>query len=277
MSGKENTELREMFVKGKEFLEMYNKVSHFTQELLSRNQELQGQLKNLEDERKRVLTELGSEEEAKIQKRIDGLKKEKDDLLGRFKEMSKENKDFLERYRQIEVENNNLANLYVASYQLHSTLDFFEVLEVITEIIINLIGAGKFALLLHLDKQGVLKAVKAEGMPAEQVPVVKLGEGLIGAVASSGETYYREASEDAHEIDLEHPMVCVPMKIKDRLVGVVTVYELLPQKPRLEKVDYELFSLMAAHAATALFSARLYSESVRKRETIKGFLELITH
>ena len=72
-------------------------------------------------------------------------------------------------------------------------------------------------------------------------------------------------------------MVCVPMKIKDRLVGVITVYELLPQKMRLEKVDYELFSLMAAHAATALFSARLYSESVRKRETIKGFLDMITH
>ena len=28
---------------------------------------------------------------------------------------------------EIEEENNNLANLYVASYQLHSTLDFDEV------------------------------------------------------------------------------------------------------------------------------------------------------
>jgi hypothetical protein len=274
---KENNEPRELFVKGREFLEMYNKVSHFTQELLSRNTELQNQLKKLEDDRKRILQEMGSEEAAKIQKRIDSLKQEKDELLGRFKEMSKENKDFLDRYRQIEIENNNLANLYVASYQLHSTLDFLEVLEVITEIIINLIGAGKFAIMLHLEKQGQLKAVKAEGLTADEVPLVKLGEGLIGAVASSGETYYRESVDEAHAGDLEHPMVCVPMKIKDRLVGVITVYELLPQKPRLEKVDYELFSLMAAHAATALFSARLYSESVRKRETIKGFLELITH
>lgn len=277
MSGKENSELRELFVKGKEFLEMYNKVSHFTQELLSRNQELQQQLKKLEDERKRTLKEMGSVDAEKIQKRIDDLKHEKDELLGRFKEMSKENKDFLERYRQIEVENNNLANLYVASYQLHSTLDFIEVLEVITEIIINLIGAGKFAILLHIEKLDALKAVKAEGMSADDVPLVKLGEGLIGAVASSGETYYRESVEDNPKIDLEHPIVCVPMKIKERLVGVITVYELLLQKPRLEKVDYELFSLMAAHAATALFSARLYSDSVRKRETIKGFLELITH
>ena len=277
MPDKNNTEGRELFVKGKEFLEMYNKVSKFTQELLAQNQELQSEMKKLEDERSRLYREMGGTEERAIQKRIEELKREKEELLGRFKEMSQENKDFLERYREIEVENNNLANLYVASYQLHSTLDFSEVLEIITEIIINLIGAGKFAVLLHLEKQGMLKCVKAEGMNLEDVPVVKIGEGLIGSVASSGDVYYREPVEEAPEIDLEHPMVCVPMKIKDRLVGVIVVYELLPQKLRLEKVDYELFSLMAAHAATALFSARLYSESVRKRETIKGFLDLITH
>ena len=278
MSDKENSESRETFVKGKEFLEMYNKVSHFTQELVSRNQELQDQMKQLEHERAKILKDMGGMEEVQIQKKIEELKQERDELLGRFKEISQENKDFLQRYHEIEVENNNLANLYVASYQLHSTLDFAEVLEIITEIIINLVGAGKFAILLHMEKQGgVLKAVKAEGLTVDEIPVIKLDEGLIGSVAQAGEIYYREVAEGEQTLDLEHPMVCAPMKIKDRLVGVMVIYELLPQKVRLEKVDYELFSLMAAHAATALFSARLYSESVRKRETIKGFLDMITH
>jgi len=272
-----NTENRELFVKGKEFTEMYNKVSSFTQELITQNQELQAQFKALDEDRGRILKELGGIEDQTIQKRIQALKHEKEELLGRFKEMSRENKDFLDRYHNIEVENNNLANLYVASYQLHSTLDFMEVLEVITEIIINLIGAGKFAIMLHMEKQNALKSVKAEGMVNEELPVVRIGDGLIGAVADTGDVYYRESPENTPLADYEHPMVCVPMKIKDRLVGVIVVYELLPQKERLEKVDYELFSLLAAHAATALFSARLYSESVRKRETIKGFLDLVTH
>lgn len=272
-----NTENRELFVKGKEFTEMYNKVSSFTQELITQNQELQAQFKALDEDRGRILKELGGIEDQTIQKRIQALKHEKEELLGRFKEMSQENKDFLDRYHNIEVENNNLANLYVASYQLHSTLDFMEVLEVITEIIINLIGAGKFAIMLHMEKQNALKSVKAEGMVNEELPVVRIGDGLIGAVADTGDVYYRESPENTPLADYEHPMVCVPMKIKDRLVGVIVVYELLPQKERLEKVDYELFSLLAAHAATALFSARLYSESVRKRETIKGFLDLVTH
>jgi len=151
------------------------------------------------------------------------------------------------------------------------------VLEIITEIIINLIGAGKFAILLHNEKQGILKPVKAEGLPIDLIPTVKLGEGIIGGAGESGEIYYRETEDSVLDFDPKHPMVCVPMKVQDRLVGVIVVYQLLPQKEKLEKVDYELFSLLAAHAATALFSARLYSESVRKRETIKGFLDLITH
>ena len=235
-------------------------------------------MNKLEQARAQILKNMGGMEEAQIQKKVEELKKERDELLGRFQEISQENKDFLQRYREIEGENNNLANLYVASYQLHSTLDFSEVLGVITEIIINLIGAGKFAILLHTGKQGgVLKAVKAEGLTVDEIPLIKVGEGLIGSVAQAGEIYYREPTEESPAADLEHPLVCAPMKIKDRLVGVMVIYELLPQKLRLEKVDYELFSLMAAHAATALFSARLYSESVRKRETIKGFLDLITH
>lgn len=276
-SGGKNPAEKESFVKGKEFLTMYNKVAQFTQELLEQNQILSEQIKKLEQEKEKALKEIAGKEEQELQKKIEELKKEKDELLSKYKEVSQETKDFAQRYHEIETENNNLANLYVASYQLHSTLDFMEVLDVITEIIINLIGAGKFAILLHQEKQGVLKPVKSEGLPLESIPEVRLGEGMIGAVAQAGEIYYREVPLSSLEIDPEHPMVCVPMKIQDRLVGVIAVYQLLPQKLKLEKVDYELFGLLAAHAATALFSARLYSESVRKRETIKGFLDLVTH
>jgi len=286
MSGEKNppkidpesiTDPKDLFTKGKDFMEMYNKVVQFTEELINKNLELRNKIKQLEEEKNRLLLEEGGEEEKKLQEKIEHLRKEKQELLNRYQEVSEETQDFVARYREIEQENNNLANLYVASYQLHSTLDFNEVLEIITEIIINLIGAGKFVIFLHNEKQASLKPVKAEGLTLEEIPTIKLGEGIIGGAGESGEIYYRESEPDLLELDYRHPMVCVPMKVQDRLVGVIAVYQLLPQKEKLEKVDYELFSLLAAHAATALFSARLYSESVRKRETIKGFLDLITH
>ena len=40
--------------------------------------------------------------------------------------------------------------LYVATYQLHATLNPPEVLEAISEIVVNLVGADRFALLLAI-------------------------------------------------------------------------------------------------------------------------------
>ena len=60
------------------------------------------------------------------------------------------------------------------------------------------------------------------------------------------------------------------------MIGVIVIYKLLEQKSRFAEVDYELFTLLAGHAATAIFSSKLYSESERKLSTIQGFLDLMT-
>src|SRR4030081_3356899 len=90
-------------------------------------------------------------------------------------------------------QNNNLASLYVASYQLHSTLDFREVIQIVQEIVINLIGAEAFAILLLDEKTNELKTIASEGqdvMPGTDAISVHLGDGVLGNVARTGESYY---------------------------------------------------------------------------------------
>ena len=58
-------------------------------------------------------------------------------------------------------------------------------------------------------------------------------------------------------------------------MGVLAIYRLFVQKEAFAPVDYQLFSMMAEHAATALFSSSLYEASKRKRETYKGFMDLL--
>ncbi|MRR36934.1 GAF domain-containing protein, partial [bacterium] len=207
--------------------------------------------------------------------RIEELEREKDEILGRIRQIEAENNDFATRYVEIEEENNNLANLYIASYQLHSILDFDDVLKVITEIIINLIGAEEFAVILTDEKTGLLSAAVSEGVPLDEVPKVRAGEGTIGTIASTGESYFVE-NPGGYVRDLSNPMVCIPLKIKDHVIGVIVIYKLLIQKQAFVPVDYELFTLLAGHAATAIFSSRLYSDSERKRSTMQGFINLLT-
>jgi len=57
---------------------------------------------------------------------------------------------------------------------------------------------------------------------------------------------------------------------------VISIYKLFDQKDEFTNVDYELFTLLAGHAATAVFSSRMYSDSERKLSTIQGFIDLLT-
>lgn len=262
--------------KAEKFLEIFNKGKEFTEELLRENQRLRFRVASLETE---AAGGASSDEVRRLRDQISQLTEENRRIAQRFREVEEENKDFAHRYIEIEEQNNNLANLYVASYQLHSTLDFREVIQIVQEIIINLVGAEAFAILLLDEKTNELKAIAYEGedvMPGVDAISTRLGEGILGTVAKTGESYYINQDVEGGAITLEKPLAAVPLKIKEHVIGLIVIYKLLQQKDAFSAVDYELFSLLAAHAATAIFSSKLYSQSERKLNTIQSFLDLLT-
>ena len=66
------------------------------------------------------------------------------------------------------------------------------------------------------------------------------------------------------------------MSIEKRPIGAIAIFSLLQQKNGFSALDHELFNVLGGHAATALFAAKLYSQSERKLNTIQGFIELLT-
>jgi transcriptional regulator with GAF, ATPase, and Fis domain len=263
--------------KAEKFLEIFNKGKEFTEELLRENQRLRFRIAALETEGSGPA--LPSDELQRLREQVSQLAEENRRIQQRFREVEEENKDFANRYVEIEEQNNNLANLYVASYQLHSTLDFREVIQIVQEIIINLVGAEAFAILLLDEKTNELKTIAYEGddvMSGLEGISTRLGEGILGNVAKTGESYYVNQDVDGGAITLEKPLAAVPLKIKEHVIGLIVIYKLLQQKDSFSAVDYELFSLLAAHAATAIFSSKLYSQSERKLNTIQSFLDLLT-
>ncbi|HXH91420.1 MAG TPA: GAF domain-containing protein [Thermoanaerobaculia bacterium] len=261
--------------RAEKFLELFNKGKEFTEELLRENQRLRYRLATLE-----TGSTAGVDEEVqRLRAEVQHLTEENRRIARRFKEVEEENKDFANRYIEVEEQNNNLANLYVASYQLHSTLDFREVIQIVQEIVINLIGAESFAILLLDEKTNELKTIASEGedvMPGIETISTRLGDGIMGGVARTGESYYINQDMEGGKVTLEKPLAAVPLKIKEHVIGLVVIYKLLQQKDSFSAVDYELFSLLAAHAATAIFSSKLYSQSERKLNTIQSFLDLLT-
>ncbi|MCK5237664.1 MAG: GAF domain-containing protein [Deltaproteobacteria bacterium] len=275
----ENTYLKTE--RGEEIMHIMQKGAEFTHELIKENERLRFRNAQVEEINKTlemsVAGGVGTDEINKLLKKLSSIEDEKEKLLEKYKAVEEENKDFANRYLEIEAENNNLANLYVASYQLHSTLNFNEVLRIILEIIINLIGAEDFAIMMLDEKTHKLSAVATEGIDQKDVPVSVQGEGIVGKAAKSGENYFADPlPPGGTPVDLNKPLVCIPMKIKERVIGTIVIYKLLQQKEAFNKLDYELFTLLAGHTATAIFSSKLYSESERKLSTIQGFIDLLT-
>ena len=260
-----------------EFLQIFKKGAEFTQDILKENEKLRYRVVNLEEalKNKGLSPADESPQAIELKKKIEALEMEKAEILGRIKLVEEENQGFANRYVEIEEENNMLANLYIASYQLHSTLDFKEVLQIILEIVINLIGAEEFGVLLLDEKTNRLEPVASEGVETSALPSVSIGKGIIGESVKTGENYFIESME-GYQQDFEKPIVCIPLKIKEHVIGVIAIYKLLVQKEKFTSVDYELFTLLAGHAATAVFSSRMYSDSERKLSTIQGFIDLLT-
>lgn len=169
-------------------------------------------------------------------------------LHEKVQDIRSESERYLAQFAQLEQHSANLANLYVASYQLHGTLDRAAVLGAIQEIVINLIGSEQFGVYERQPRSGHFQLIASVGMP-EGVQL-NTQAGTAGWVAEHGETY----SGGDDECDL---VACVPLKLDGRVTGLIAIHRLLAHKSSLEPLDHELFDLLATHAATALHCTSL--------------------
>ena len=166
--------------------------------------------------------------------------------------------DYTARLHEIERENNNLANLFVASQQLHSSLELGELARVLLEILLNFVGAKTFAIQLVDEERGVLRTFAAEGVDRAAVPQRRLDDPAI-APWLGGNVLVPTGPLRARPVT-DAPAVCVPIELGGKVVGLISVWELLSQKTELAELDFELFKLLGDHAGTALQSARLHAE-----------------
>ena len=200
--------------------------------LLQENERLRGAVAIAEEQQRAAVSEL-------------------ERLRARFDEVAGENQRFSEQYQHIEEQSSNLANLYVASYQLHTSVDRDAVLTAIQEIVINLVGSEQLAI---YERDGdAFRLAATFGLVEEtllarvtgEYAVEKLGEGHIFV-----DPYDRE------------PLTAsIPLRIDETVVGAILIFRLLEHKLSLEVVDHELFELLAVHASTALYCASLHAQT----------------
>lgn len=261
--------------RAEEVLQLFRKGAEFTQELIQENERLRYRILELERQsvdRPEVTGEI-TDQNRRLLERIVELERERDEILASLARIEEQSRNHALRQSEIEQENRSLARLYAAAYELHSTLDFDDVLRLLSDVQRELIGAESFIVYLADEEDGTLSPVCVEGEATPPERVVK-GEGLVGITFLTGENVFFD-DMNGSPIDENEPLAAVPLTIRESVIGVIAIHRLTPPKSRLTPLDQKLLTLLAGQAATAIFAAKLYQNSTRKLNTIKGFLDLL--
>jgi K+-sensing histidine kinase KdpD len=174
-------------------------------------------------------------------------------------EFESDNRRFFAEYAEVEQQNSNLANLYVASYRLHGTLERKDVLEAIHEIIINLVGSEELAVFELDAARNELKLLSSFGIDETRYATLPLDDSAIARSVQTGEMFLHEPPPNSSSSPVSSLTTCVPLKLGEQVIGVIAVFRMLPQKPQLVSVDRELFALLGTHAAIALHCSGLHA------------------
>jgi PAS domain S-box-containing protein len=141
---------------------------------------------------------------------------------------------------------------------------------------------------IHLldPERGVLRCLVAIQPDAEAIMAMELrpGQGLTGFVLESGKPeLISNAPADPRGMqvpgtpeDDPEVMALVPLKIRQRSLGVMTVLRFSYDRP-FTTPDLELLSAFAAHAAVALENAHLYGQIEQQAERLEGEVVARTH
>jgi GAF domain-containing protein len=257
-----------------EILQSFTRGARLTEQFAAEHERMRERLLVLEAENAQLRTQVEADDAVRrLLEKIEQLESEKRDLLSRTERAEKETSQFNARFSEVETEFANLANLFVASNQLHASLSPRGVVRRIKEVLAQLVGAESYAMYLINAEGTELVPIASEGVPGEQLTSLRVDDSRVGEVVRSGAAHVDE-ERTSNQLDMQDPPAIVPLLVDDSRVGAIAIFATLGQKPRFTTTDFELFKLLGQHAAAALVSACLFSKAERKLPGLEAFLDL---
>ncbi|MBX3002206.1 MAG: GAF domain-containing sensor histidine kinase [Caldilineaceae bacterium] len=169
---------------------------------------------------------------------------------------------------ELEAQRRQLQALYQADEYLHRHLELDQVLQALVDVVTDILGADKAAVMVWNPAQERLIVRAARGFSAPSLARMSFrpGEGVAGRVFLNGETItvedLRHDPSVAHAIAAEEgicSLISVPILINDQVYGVFGMNYCQPRTFSAE--DRRLFAALAQRAGQAIQNAHLYEQS----------------
>jgi len=164
-------------------------------------------------------------------------------------------RETLEKYKEITL-------LYSIAEKITSCLNLKEVAKLVIDEANKFIGATGASVMLLEKEGGKLEIIAAFGSDSHPEREINPGEGIRGDIFLTGRAeIVNDASSDPRYVegtDKIASVICAPLKIKDSVIGVISLSSTVPVTYTAEHL--KLLSTLASQAAAAIENARLYDE-----------------
>ncbi|MEO5760931.1 MAG: GAF domain-containing protein [Vicinamibacteria bacterium] len=220
------------------------------EELFEQNERLKSLVASLEEKHSLISEELSS-----LRDERDSLRTERGKLKNVLDEALAQNRRDIERSALVEQQCTSLANLYVATFKLHGSLERQEVLSAISEIVVNLVGCENFGV---FERTGpTLKLIGEFPTHPSTIKEISVEKSFVADVCAEGGPWIAGRDAVTGSPVPEDVTAVIPLRLRSELTGAIVLFALLPQKGgSFGDVDIELMDLLTAHAATALYASR---------------------
>ena len=184
------------------------------------------------------------------------------------------------KFQELDQRKKELSTLLESSRRITSPLDLDTVLTSIVGLAPKILEVDSSSLRLWDEEKGLLEVVKSHKRAADSKRPVKAGEGITGLCFQEGRPIVvdevlkdpRYVYKDFAEKENITSMACVPILVKDKTIGTLSVY--CREVKKFEEREVSLLSGFADQAAIAIHNARLFGESQKKVGELSGLFAI---
>ncbi len=166
----------------------------------------------------------------------------------------------------------DLLKLQKAAQRISSILDLDQLVDKVVNEIARSFGCLDSDIYLHNEERGELSLVCAHGCAGCEIHgpghSLKIGKGMVGYVASSGQMHYApDVRQDPYYIGCEESTlseVAIPLHVEGQLVGVFTASH--TELDAFNPCQLRLLQALCSDVAVAVHNARRFQQEKQQRE-----------
>lgn len=156
-----------------------------------------------------------------------------------------------------------LNTLHEVGKTLGMVLDINKLLEMVLDLTAKVLGGVKTSsVILYDEETDSLQVMLYKGSRSvETLQPIKVGEGIAGKVFAKGEPIIINdlQTSDQKGSEGQRSSICVPLKVKDRTIGVLSVSDKVSGEV-FDGSDLEMLVTLASQISVTLYNAQLYED-----------------